>query len=275
MAVGNLEAIRDWMIGNSSKGIDNNWYTKEQIHLLLRVPTEYHLTFFGLPNQQLTLSEAEVSGNSFTYNITLNAQGTLEGDYKFMSDTIKVRTKNNMLNESQLDLNNWTKNTPMSNAYFNCVFEPYIKLVSPNQTITEFNGINTVKFKSTTSGYFECIRFAYVDYNWDTYRFDMDYYTPTGFNLIGGSSECFSGFYPSSPGNAGIYYSSGYYDIFRYATTYTNISNEAANTYTHYYNGQTSGRKNDTYSAIIDFGEIARGTEVTLKFSGLQVRRNP
>lgn len=275
MAVGNLEAIRDWMIGNSSTGLEGNWYTKEQINLLLRTPIEYHLTFFGLPNQQLTVSEAEISGNSFSYNITLDAEGTHTGDYKFMSDTIKVRTKNNMLDEAHLDLSNWTKNDPMSNALFECTFEPYIKLTSSSQVITDFNGVNTVKFKSTTTGYYECIRFAYVDYNWDTYRFDMNYYTPTGFNLIGSNSECFSGFYPSSPGNATIYYGSGYYDIFRYATTYTNISNEAANTYTHYYNSQSSGRKNDTYSAIIDFGEIARGTEVTLKYTGLQLRRNP
>lgn len=35
MAVGNIEAIRDWMIGNPTKGTKENWYTIEQINDIL------------------------------------------------------------------------------------------------------------------------------------------------------------------------------------------------------------------------------------------------
>jgi len=35
MAVGNLEAIRDWMIGNPTEHVEENWYNIEQINDIL------------------------------------------------------------------------------------------------------------------------------------------------------------------------------------------------------------------------------------------------
>lgn len=272
MAVGNIEAIRDWMIGNDITGVNGNWYNKEEINLIFQTPTTYHLGFFGLPNQGLIISEAKNSPSARTYNIQLNAQGNYEGNFDFISNKIKVRTTNNMLNESMLDLNNWIKNTPMSNAQFECVFEPYIKLTSTTQTITDFNGVNTVKFKGV-NGY-ECIRFDYLDYNWDNYRLDVDFYTPTGFDL-GENNECFTVNYPKSAVNAGRYYLSGYESIYVRCNNYTTISNEISNTFTHYYSAFKSSSKNDSHSAIFDYGMISDENEVTLKYTGLQIRRNP